>query len=44
MKGKRRRGRQKKRCEYNIKELTGMDFASSARADENRDGLMRIHR
>ena len=33
---KRRKGRQKKRCEDNIKEWTGMDFASSTRADENR--------
>ena len=33
---KRRRGRQKKRWEDNIKEWTGMDFASSTRADENR--------
>ena len=36
MKGKRKRGRQKKRWEDNIKEWTGMDFASSTRADENR--------
>ena len=36
MKGKRKRGRQKKRWEDNIKEWTGMDFASSARAAENR--------
>ena len=36
MKGKRKRGRQKKRWEDNIKELTRMDFASSARAAENR--------
>ena len=34
MKGKR--GRQKKRSEDNIKEWTGMDFASSTRASENR--------
>ena len=33
---KRKRGRQKKRWEDNIKEWTGMDFASSTRADENR--------
>ena len=32
----RKRGRQKKRWEDNIKELTGMDFASSTRAAENR--------
>ena len=36
MKGKRKRGRQKKRWEDNIKEWTGTDFASSARAAENR--------
>ena len=34
--GKRKRGRQKKRWEDNIKEWTGMDFASSTRAAENR--------
>ena len=34
-KGKRKRGRQKKRWEDNIKEWTGMDFASSTRAAEN---------
>ena len=33
---KRKRGRQKKRWEDNIKEWTGMDFASSTRATENR--------
>ena len=31
MKGKRKRGRQKKRWVDNIKEWTGMDFASSTR-------------
>ena len=36
MKGKRKRGRQKKRWEDNIKEWTGMDFASSTRVAENR--------
>ena len=36
VKGKRKRGRQKKRWEDNIKEWTGMDFASSTRAGENR--------
>ena len=36
MKGKGRRGRQKKRWEDNIKEWTGMDFASSAKAAEDR--------
>ena len=33
--GNRRKGRQKKRWEDNIKEWTGMDFASSARAAED---------
>ena len=36
VKGKRKRGRQKKRWEGNIKEWTGMDFASSTRTAENR--------
>ena len=36
MKGKRRGGRQKKRWEDNINEWTGMDFASSTKAAENR--------
>ena len=46
VKGKRKRGRQKKGWEDNIKEWTGMDFASSTRAAENnQDGkkLLRIH-
>ena len=34
--GKRKRGGQKKRWKDNIKEWTGMDFASSTRAAENR--------
>ena len=36
VKGKRKRGRQKKRWEDNIKEWTGMELASSPRAAENR--------
>ena len=36
MQGKRKIGRQKKRWEDNIEEGTGMDFASSTRAAENR--------
>ena len=36
MEAKRRRGRQKKRWEDNIKMRAGIDFASSARAAENR--------
>ena len=35
MTGKRRRGRQKKRWEGNIKEWTGMDLANSNRVAEN---------
>ena len=35
MQGNRRYGRQKKRWEDNVKEWTGMDFASSTRADED---------
>ena len=33
---KKKRGREKKRWENNIKERTGMDFVSSTRAAENR--------
>ena len=36
MQGQRRKGRKKKRWEDNIKEWTGMDFASSTRAAEDR--------
>ena len=36
VKGHRKRSRQKKRWEDNIKEWTGMDFVSSSRAAENR--------
>ena len=36
VKGKRKRGRQKKRWEDGIEEWTGMDFASSTRAAKNR--------
>ena len=36
VKGKRKIGREKKRWEDNIKEWTGMDFASSTRAADNR--------
>ena len=35
VKGKRKKGRHKKNWEDNIKEWTGMDFASSTRAAEN---------
>ena len=36
MKGKRRKGRQKNRWEDDIKEWSGMDFASLTRAAEDR--------
>ena len=36
----RRRGRQKKRWEYKIKEWTGMGFGDSLRAAEDREGRM----
>ena len=42
MKGARRRGRQKKRWEDNIKEWTGMGFGDSLRAAEDREGLKGI--
>ena len=38
VKGVRRRGRQKKRWEDNIKEWTGMGFGDSLRAAEDREG------
>ena len=38
VKGKRKGGRQKKRWEDNIKEWTGMNFASSTRATVNKTG------
>ena len=38
VKGARRRGRQKKRWEDNIKEWTGMGFEDSLRAAEDREG------
>ena len=46
VKGHRKWGRQKKRWEDNIKEWTGIDFASSTRAAENMTrwkGLLQIH-
>ena len=42
VKGKRKRDRQKKGWEDNIKEWTGMDFASSTRAAENRTRWRRV--
>ena len=38
VKGARRRGRQKKRKDDNIKEWTGMGFGDSLRAAEDRKG------
>ena len=37
MKGRRRQGRQRKRWEDNIKEWTGLEFAKSQKAVENRE-------
>ena len=37
VKGGRRQGRQKKRWEDNIREWTGLEFAKSQRAVENRE-------
>ena len=42
VKGARRRGRQKKRWEDNIKEWTGMEFGDYLRAAEDREGLKGI--
>ena len=42
VKGKTKRSRQKKRCEDNIKEWTGMDFDSLTRSAENRSRWKRI--
>ena len=39
MKGGRRRGRQRKRCEDNIREWTGLEFGKSLRAVENREKM-----
>ena len=36
MKGERRQGRQRKKWEENIREWTGLEFAKSQRAAENR--------
>ena len=38
VKGGRRRGKQRKRWENNIREWIGLEFAKSQRAVENRDG------
>ena len=42
MKGKGKRGRQRKRWEDNIQEWTGMNFATSQRAAEDREGWCRV--
>ena len=42
VKGGRRRGRQKKRREDNIKEWIGLEFAKSQRAVENREKWRRL--
>ena len=42
VKGARRRGRQKKSLEDNIKEWTGMGFGDYLRAAEDREGLKGI--
>ena len=42
VKGQRRRGRQKKRWEDNISEWTGLEFAKSQRAVENREKLKKL--
>ena len=39
VKGGRRQGRQRKRWEDNIREWTGLEFAKSQRAVENREKL-----
>ena len=46
VKGERKRGRQKKRWEDNIKEWTGMGFGDSLRVAEDRGGgkvLLQCH-
>ena len=40
--GRRRQGRQRKRWEDNIREWTGLEFAKSQRAVENRDKLRKL--
>ena len=43
VKGGRRQGRQRKRREDNIRKLTGLEFAKSKRAVENRGNWFRNH-
>ena len=42
VKGGRRQGRQRKKWEDNIREWTGLDFAKSQRAVENREKLRKL--
>ena len=42
VKGGRRRGRQRKRWEDNIREWTGLEFAKSQRAVENREKWRKV--
>ena len=42
MKKGRRQGRQKKRCEDNIRDWTGQEFTKSQRAVENREKLRKL--
>ena len=43
VKGGRRQGRQRKRWEDNIRELTGLEFGRSQRALDNMENWMRNH-
>ena len=42
VKGGRRQGRQRKRCEDNIREWMGLEFAKSQRVVENRDNWNKL--
>ena len=42
VKGRRRQGRQRKRWEGNIREWTGLEFAKSQRAVENRENWRKL--
>ena len=42
MKGGRRQGRQKNRWEDNIRKMTGLEFAKTQRAAENREEWRRL--
>ena len=44
VKGGRRQGRQRKRCEDNIREWTGLEFGRSQTAVENREKLRKLVR